>query len=299
MNRMRELMSNIFCGVNVILATPDGEVPAPENDDGYLGEKFSPDTKILIKMFMLARHDTVVFHVEKVGADNKCCVPVPGKPDEKGLVTYLKSVPLRKDPRSGYVQPDLFKNALWLICFEPDGSFQIGRLKIVAQDGKFFLSADAPYTDRAYRDDDGDVVVPRFEDNPALFYRDWPSMRTLIAAHYGENLLPSLSDYMPETPPDVSYLKANQGIVLWWSAEAHGGYGAIATHKGNAQVHWTKVASDERYKCLTPGDLVDFTDLEPTDPEKKSDFRLTAIGVRTIAEDPIKDIEEMFRILGE
>lgn len=290
MTGLKEVLKNSGGRVSVILLNKDKKpirVLEADPADGYLGEKFTAGLRIAIELELPADHPLTIFRVEKLGEDKKHCTFIPDRYATEQTVFYRQTMELKRAP-SGYTVPDKFRNCLWVMEPGPYGAFRIGRVEIVAQDGKLFLSEEWLYEGQCYRNH-RDVAVPRFTACPELHHKEWPSLCDLLDERFREERLHWLRDYTQPVVLTDFGLEPGQGRVIWWSPTSFGGYGCIATSQGNAQVHWTKIASDERYKRLAPGNLVAVDELTPTDPEINSGFPFTAIGVHPAKDAPTAD----------
>jgi hypothetical protein len=304
MSKLKDVLQNLGGKVSVILLNKDKKpirVVEADSKDGYLGEKFADGLRMKIELELPKSHPLTIFRVEKTDDDPKHCAELPGRYGTEGTVFYSQTMKISRAP-SGYTVPDKFRNCLWVMVPGEYGAFRIGRMEVVSQDGKFFLSHEFLYEGQCYRDH-RDVAVPRFTNVPELFYKEWPSLCDLLDERFREDTLHWLRDYVQPVALADFGLAPGQGRVIWWSPTSFGGFGCIATPEGNAQVHWTKIVSDERYKRLTPGAIVTVDELLPTEPELCSGFPLTAIGVHpvvvdVIAANAIAEIDPILALIG-
>jgi len=305
---MKDLLKRIGALITVHLLDKDDnvlEILGYNSESGYIGEHFVDKQKLELALFLpAATKDVTVFRVAKCGEVLKHITPAKGTLCQNDTFLYYTQKMSVNKVDAGHTCPHALQNGIGVLFTEPDGSFQVGRVEVVSQDGRYFVSAHTYYAGMCYRGLNG-VVVPRFTLVPELHYKEWPDLVALLGEKLAEASLPELAAYVQPMPPDVSCLKENEGVVIFWSPKAAGGWGCVATPKGNAQVHYSKIITDngDEHRHLVPGDLVTITRLEEpppedltlTPPRKASSFKWTAIGVRAVAEDPIK---KMLRILG-
>ncbi len=287
---MRDLLKKIGAFVSVHLLTrEDITMLTVSAESGYIGKHFADGQKLELALFIPAgTKDVTVFRVAKCGENQRHITPAKAMPCENSerYVYSTQTMSINK-VEMGHTCPRAMQNGIWLVETQPDGSFQVGRVEVVSQDGLYFVSAHTYYEGVCYRGQDS-IVVPRFTNVPELHYKEWPDLVALLGEKFADADLPALATYIQPAPLDTSRLKENEGVGVFWSPKAWGGFGCVATSKGNAQAHYSKILTDteEAYRHFSPGDLVTIEQLEETDPKLASSFKWTAIGVRKVDETP-------------
>ncbi len=158
------------------------------------------------------------------------------------------------------------------------GGVQIWKVALVSQNGEFFLTVQQAYNTTAYRNADGQMRFPRFEQHRLL-------ERVLVANAPEDLPLMSEEKFVFVKQRSGRGLQEGEGIVDRWYAARN--MGCVITAKGSARVHWSDVPPRPRLRFLVEGERVRIGTLgaPPQNPKtdlrkvRKSRFELQATGI--------------------
>lgn len=142
----------------------------------------------------------------------------------------------------------------------------------------FFLTTQFLYGSPIFRNREGKLLLPEYEG-----FNRWPQLQGYLdIVLQDKDKLPVLTAPPQRKSVPTSELKDGEGIVIWYNLAR--GYGAIATRRGNARVHWSQIADSGRFKFLKEGQRVTFESLAaPVNTQRfprTTNFQKDAVGVR-------------------
>jgi cold shock CspA family protein len=162
------------------------------------------------------------------------------------------------------------ENNIRLIRVNPDGSTDIWQITIISQHNNFFLITEKTYTNCCF-ENQGQVVCPQFKHRKNLtrFLKD------ILKPH--TQSLPPVSKYKKVTISANGLRPGTARVRFWNSAQ---GWGSLITPEGEARVHWSNVARQNRLTILYPGQTVKYEDFDdPVEKGRNTGFKRETLNV--------------------
>ncbi len=260
--------------VGLLVDSKEQEIP----HSGFMGTLLSHQNVVMFALI----GSPAIFGVSVDGKGNM--VPKRDHNKHQDLPRiYKATIPIKID-RQGMPHTEYPGNHFRLLYFTPDGEMWTWEIALISQAGDFFLSLQRTYRIRCYRQEEGTICWPSFEEGSsvkAVVESLWSE--EFLSPHFVDNL-PLLESYTPEPIPSSEGIPKDAAQVLWYNQSQQ--FGCLLLPDGRqARVHWTSILGERRPAYLRARELVRYKDLvKPRETKNRpTTFRLEAVKVTPLS----------------